>query len=75
VTPLPGAAAPAPGALEAPLVAPMPVAPRQRRFYEQHWFWGAVGVLVATGIVVLALSLNNSDPATPTTRLGDMRAF
>jgi hypothetical protein len=75
VTPLPAAGAPAPGALEAPLVVPAPNAPRHRRFYEQHWFWGAVGVVVITGMIVLALSLNSADPATPNTRLGDMRAF
>jgi hypothetical protein len=75
MTPLPAAGAPAPGALEAPLVVPAPPAPRHRRFYEQHWFWGAVGVVVVTGMIVLALSLNNADPATPNTRLGDMRAF
>jgi hypothetical protein len=75
VTPLPGAGTPAPGALEAPLVVPAPPAPRHRRFYEQHWFWGAVGVVFVTGMIVLALSLNNADPPTPNTRLGDMRAF
>ncbi len=71
VTPL----APAPTTLEAPLVLPPPPAPRQVPIYRRHWFWGAVSVLVLTGIVVLAVSLSNADPLTPTTRLGDMRAF
>jgi hypothetical protein len=76
VAPLPGpAVAPAPSTIEAPLVVPVPPAPRPPRFYQTHWFWGAVAVVVATGIVVLALTLNNADPATPNTRLGDMRAF
>jgi hypothetical protein len=80
VTPVPSAAAPAP-TVESPLFVPVsplsspPPAQRQRHIYEEHWFWGAIGVLVVTGAVVLALSLANGDPTTPNTRLGDMRAF
>jgi hypothetical protein len=73
LTPLP-LAAEAP-ALTAPLVVPAPPAPRHVPIYRKDWFWGAVGVLVLTGAIVLAVSLSNADPATPSTRLGDMRAF
>jgi hypothetical protein len=75
ITPLPSAATPEAPALTAPLVLPEPPAPRREPIYRQHWFWGAVGVLVLTGAVVLLVSLSNQDPATPNTRLGDMRAF
>jgi hypothetical protein len=81
VTPLPGAAAPAPGASPAPaavvepLVVPPPMAPRQLPLYRRNWFWGAIGIVLVTGVVVLFLSLSNADPTTPNTRLGDMRAF
>lgn len=75
VTPLPSATAPDGPALTAPLVVPAPPAPRHVPIYRKDWFWGAVGVLVLTGAIVLAVSLSNADPATPSTRLGDMRAF
>jgi hypothetical protein len=75
VSPLSPVPAAAPAAVEAPLIVPPPPAPRERPFYRRDWFWGAVAVVVATGIVVLALTLNNADPVTPNTRLGDMRAF
>jgi hypothetical protein len=53
------------------------VPPRETRprVYETRWFWGAVGVVVITVAVVLVLSLNTSGPSTPSTTLGDMRAF
>jgi hypothetical protein len=79
ISPLGPAVAPAPTTLEAPLVtstSPIPPPPpRPVPFYRRDWFWGAVSVVVLTGIVVLAVSLSNADPVTPTTRLGDMRAF
>jgi hypothetical protein len=79
----PGAVAPLPPAVEpglpspatAPLVVPAPPAPRDEPLYRRHWFWGAVGVLVLTGAIILAVSLNSADPSTPNTKLGDMRAF
>jgi hypothetical protein len=76
VTPLGPAVAPAPTTLEAPLFVPtLPPPPRHVPIYRKDWFWGAISVLVLTGIVVLAVSLSNADPVTPATRLGDMRAF
>ena len=76
VAPLPPAAEPAmPSPATAPLVVPAPPAPRDEPLYRRHWFWGAVGALVLTGAIVLAVSLSSSDPSTPTTKLGDMRAF
>jgi hypothetical protein len=64
----------APPALEAPLLAPPPP-PRRVPFYQRHWFWGAVGVVVVTGMILFAVALSNADPVKPQTRLGDMRAF
>jgi hypothetical protein len=75
VTPLRSAATPEAPALTAPLILPEPPAPRREPIYRKRWFWGAVGVLLLTGAVVLLVSLSNQDPATPNTRLGDMRAF
>lgn len=43
--------------------------------YRKDWFWGAIGVLVLTGAVLFAVALSNGDPNTPSTKLGDMRAF
>jgi hypothetical protein len=51
--------------------------PREQRpkVYETRWFWGAVGVVVVTAAIVLALGLSSRNPTTPSTKLGDMRAF
>jgi hypothetical protein len=78
IEPLAPAAVPAaPGTptLQAPLVVPAPAAPRKVPIYRSQWFWGAVGVFVVTGMVLLAVALSNQGSATPGTRLGDMRAF
>jgi hypothetical protein len=73
------AATPAPpGALTTmsdPGLTPIPPAPRPKPFYRRHWFWGAVGVVLITGAIIGILSLQPDDPATPITKLGDMRAF
>jgi hypothetical protein len=57
------------------LVTPPPPAPRPVPFYRKNWFWGAVSVVVITGIVVSVLTVGSSSPSTPQTTLGDMRAF
>jgi hypothetical protein len=76
VVPLPPAAEPGlPSPATAPLVVPAPPAPRHEPIYREDWFWGAVGVLVLTGAIILAVSLSSADPSTPNTKLGDMRAF
>ncbi len=76
VVPLPPAAEPGlPSPATAPLVVPAPPAPRDEPLYRRDWFWGAVGVLVLTGAIILAVSLSSADPTTPNTKLGDMRAF
>jgi hypothetical protein len=76
VVPLPPAAEPGlPSPATAPLVVPVPPAPRDEPLYRRDWFWGAVGVLVLTGAIILAVSLSSADPSTPNTKLGDMRAF
>jgi hypothetical protein len=58
-----------------PLVAPAPPARRPQPFYRREWFWGAVGLVVVTAIVVTVLTLGTGDPETPATKLGDMHAF
>jgi len=75
VTPLPPAAAPAQTAVVEPLYVPPPQAPQQLPLYRRNWFWGAIGLVLVTGVVILFVSLSNQDPTTPGTRLGDMRAF
>jgi hypothetical protein len=57
------------------LYAPVPIAPRREPFYRQAWFWGVCGVAIVTLTIIGVLSLQPIDPAQPTTRLGDMRAF
>jgi hypothetical protein len=53
----------------------VPAREKRPRVYETRWFWGAVGVVVITIAIVLVLSLNTNGPSTPSTALGDMRAF
>jgi hypothetical protein len=68
----------APAVVSPPLAAPEPPPPPpplREPLYRKDWFWGAVGVLVLTTAIVISLSLANADPATPNTKLGDMRAF
>jgi hypothetical protein len=72
-TPLPSASEPVP-ATSPWLVAPPP-AKRHVPFYRKDWFWAGVGVLVITGAILLSVALSSQDPLTPSTRLGDMRAF
>jgi hypothetical protein len=61
----------APLALEA---TPPPAPPRPVPFYQKAWFWAAVGVVVATAVVI-TLATRSSGPGTPDTTLGDMHAF
>jgi hypothetical protein len=80
VTPLtpPSAAPPeATPALAAPnpSLAPAPLAPRPTPIYQRTWFWSAIAVVVITTAIVGSLSLNPTDPAPPSTRLGDMHGF
>ena len=51
-----------------------PAAPGHVPFYRKDWFWGAVGVVVLTAAIIL-FSAESPGPGTPTTTLGDMRAF
>ena len=64
-----------PDTFAAPLVVPPPPAPRREPIYHKDWFWGAVGVILVTGAVIFVLAVSSGDPTTPTTKLGDMRAF
>ncbi len=68
-----------PGALPPSIVqgslGTVPPREQRRRVYETRWFWGALGVVVITAAVVLVLAVNSANPTTPSTKLGDMRAF
>jgi hypothetical protein len=76
VPPLPAPSpVPAQTAVVEPLYTPPPPEPQQLPLYRRNWFWGAIGVVLVTGVVLLFVSLSNADPPTPGTRLGDMRAF
>jgi hypothetical protein len=88
--PAPGASAPpapslapppatAPGVTAGLAVEPVPppgadlTQPRPP-FYRKPWFWGAVGVAVLTGVIILVAVSASGNPK-PDTTLGDMRAF
>jgi hypothetical protein len=77
--PSPGYAAPSPGYAAPPLQQgsatlvsePGPPAPRSSPFYERWWFWTAIGVVVAGGVVTaLVLSGGTSRPSCPATVTG-----
>ena len=54
-------------------VAPMTPPPSpEPPFYKRHWFWGAIGVVALTAVVIVVAS---SGPDQPDTNLGNMRAF
>lgn len=42
--------------------------------YRKDWFWGAVGVVILTTAIIL-VSVASSGADTPSTTLGNMRAF
>jgi hypothetical protein len=61
-----------------PLALDLPAQPnaagRPTPFYRKDWFWGALGLAVLTTAVIL-VSIASSGTDTPTTTLGNMRAF
>jgi hypothetical protein len=67
--PVPGYATQPPQPSSATLVGgPGPAAPTASPFYERWWFWIAVGVVVAGGVVAaLVLSGGTSKPSCPAT--------
>lgn len=82
----PEAAAPAPVPPPAPppttLTEPMPAAPAasaipppKEPFYHKAWFWGAVSLVVLTGVFIAVVSATSSPTPVPHTTFGDMRAF
>ena len=80
-TPPPDAPVSAPTLTAAPPALPPltldqgpPAAPGPVPFYRKDWFWGTIGVVVLTAAIIL-FSAESPGPATPTTTLGDMRAF
>jgi hypothetical protein len=75
VAPAPAATVTAAATVADPGLTPVPPAARPKPFYRRSWFWGTVGVVLLTGAIIGILSLQPTDPATPSTKLGDMRAF
>ncbi len=87
VGPPPAAVPPslAPSLAPEPTAAPPPLVldqrtqtadvPRPRPFYRKAWFWGAVGVVLATTAFILVASAGSAGPGTPATDLGNMHAF
>jgi hypothetical protein len=57
------------------LEAPLPPPARPVPFYQKLWFWGAVGVVVVSAVLITIASSGSSGPETPNTTLGDMHAF
>jgi hypothetical protein len=51
-----------------------PVGGRPVPFYRKDWFWGAIGVAILTTAALL-VSTASSGADTPSTTLGNMRAF
>ena len=49
--------------------------PRSEPFYDTLWFWGAVGVVVATVAVILVWNLSSNGDPPPDTTFGNMHAF
>jgi hypothetical protein len=75
-TPPPAAGAPQPSSFAVLETAPVPAPqPQPTPFYRKHWFWGAVAVVAITAVVIVVFSRGSSGIATPSTTLGDMRAF
>lgn len=71
--------APEPAAAPPPLILDQRTqtgdAARPRPFYRKAWFWGAVGVVLATTAIILVASAGSAGPGTPATDLGNMHAF
>jgi hypothetical protein len=78
--PLPAAPPPAPPAPLPALAAdpgalpPLPPTEERPPIYKQAWFWAVIGVVSLTGVMI-AYGVASQGPATPTTDLGNMRAF
>ena len=42
--------------------------------YKRAWFWGAIGVVALTTLIIV-VSVSSQGPSTPDTDLGNKRAF
>jgi len=71
--PAPLLAAPAPTA-EPGTLPPLPPPEERPPIYKQTWFW-AVAAVVGLTAIMIAYGLSTQGPATPSTDLGNMRAF
>lgn len=54
---------------------PMRPAPGPEPIYRKVWFWGAVGVVVATVALILVWNLSSNESGPPDTTFGNMHAF
>jgi hypothetical protein len=66
-------AAPAPTA-EPGTLPPLPPPDEKPPVYKQTWFW-AVAAVVGLTAVMIVYGLSTQGPATPSTDLGNMRAY
>ena len=71
--PPPSLSAPIPMA-EPGTLPPLPPPEEKPPIYKQTWFW-AVAAVVGLTAVMIAYGLGTQGPATPSTDLGNMRAF
>ena len=72
-SPLPSA--PAPTMMTAPgELSPLPPPEEKPPFYKETWFWAVVGVVVLSATMI-TIGLASQGPSTPSTDLGNMRAF
>lgn len=71
--PPPSLAAPAPTA-EPGTLPPLPPPEEKPPVYKQTWFWGVAAVVGLTAVMIV-YGLGTQGPATPSTDLGNMRAF
>ncbi|HXT99922.1 MAG TPA: hypothetical protein VN903_02955 [Polyangia bacterium] len=54
---------------------PLKTEPRPEPFYDKPWFWGALGVVVATVAIILVWNISSNRKGPPDTTFGNMNAF
>jgi hypothetical protein len=55
-------------------LSPLPPPAEKPPIYKEIWFWAVVGVVVLTATMI-TIGLASQGPPTPSTDLGNMRAF
>jgi hypothetical protein len=67
-------AAPAQAVTNPGELAPLPPPGDRQPIYRETWFWAVVGVVVLTATMI-TIGVASQGPSTPTTDLGNMRAY